>query len=104
MTRNQHKQLWQDPVYVRRVQIMAEVLKADGCTGVPDFYLNGCLEHDIAYKIHRDHLGRKITKRTADKRFRWYIQHHSPFGMYSPMAWCRWLAVTVFGHRAWNHK
>ena len=104
MTKKEHNLLWQQPAYADLIKIKAAWVDADGCTGVPEFYHNGCLEHDIAYRTHRDPLGYKITQRTADTRFRWYIQHHSPFGIFSPMSWWRWLGVKFFGQRAWNHK
>ncbi len=80
------------------------MLGADGCTGVPDFYLLGCLEHDIAYRTHKDPLCKPITKAEADQRLRWYISNNSVFGDLSPMAWWRWLAVKWFANKAWEKK
>ena len=95
---------WADPAYVVRVEKLATALKADGCSGVPDFYLLGCLEHDIAYRTHCDAYGYPTTKRRADKHLRWYIQMRSPFDGFSPMAWWRWQAVKWWGKKAWTHK
>lgn len=102
MTRRQHAKLWRDPQYVMRVEAICASLACDGCSGVPDFYLMGCLEHDIAYRLGLDPLGRCITKAEADKRLRWYIQNHSIFGWWSPMAWWRWWAVKEFANKAWQ--
>jgi len=104
MTRQQHKQIWASSYYREWVRYRAAKLKADGCTGVPDFYRDGCLEHDLAYRLHRDSMDLPITKAEADRRFRWYIQHHSWFGLCSPMSWWRWAAVKWFGNKAWNHE
>jgi len=104
MTRKEHQALWADPAYIKRVEAIAAEIDADGCTGVPDFYLLGCLEHDIAYRLHRDPIGDPISKPEADIRFRWYIQHHSWFGLASPMAWWRWAAVKWFANKAWHHE
>lgn len=81
---------------------MAVDLKSDGCTRVPDFYLDGCFEHDVAYRSGHDPLGQQVTRREADKRFRWYIQVESPFGAFSPMSWWRWAMVRLFGGKAWR--
>lgn len=104
MTFQQYVAMWRDPQYVLRVERIAAILKADGCTGVPDFYLLGCLEHDIAYRTHCDPWGRPLNKRTADMRLRWYISMRSVFDGYSPMAWWRWLAVKWWGKKAWAHQ
>jgi len=104
MTRLQHRELWREPLYEELVRGKAASIGADGCTGVPDFYLLGCLEHDIAYRTHCDPLGAAITKAEADLRFKWYIQQHSWFGSWSPMAWWRWGAVKHFADRAWNYE
>ena len=97
-----HRALWHDPTYVLRIEALCAALNCDGCTGVPDFYLNGCLEHDIAYRTGRDALGNIITRAEADDRLRWYIQDHSVFGWLSPMAWWRWWAVREFAAKAWK--
>ena len=100
MTRTEYEAQW-TASYVQLVEIIAAALHADGCTGVPDFYLLGCLEHDIAYRTHRDPYGHPVDRDTADKRLRWYIQMRSPFGTVSPMAWWRWLAVRWWAKKAW---
>lgn len=102
MTRRQHKHLWTQPWYIAHIERQCAALGCDGCTGVPDFYLMGCQEHDIAYRTGHDPLGFRITKAEADERFRWYIQNHSVFGNWSPMAWWRWWAVRELGAKAWK--
>jgi len=102
MTRKDYEARWADAWYVHAVAEQAAALKADGCTGVPDFYLFGCLEHDIAYRTHRDPYGFPLTREDADQRLRWYIQMRSPFGLLSPMSWWRWLAVKWFAGKAWE--
>jgi hypothetical protein len=102
MTRAEHKALWQTPSYIAAVERQCAELGCDGCTGVPDFYLMGCLEHDIAYHTGHDPRGQRITKDEADERLRWYIQNHSVLGWASPMAWWRWWAVKEFAGKAWH--
>lgn len=101
MTRKEYMARW-DAAYVELVEYKAAEVHADGCTGVPDFYLLGCLEHDIAYRTHKDPLGIPLTKEEADQRLRWYVQMRSPFGLLSPMSWWRWAGVKWFAGRAWN--
>jgi len=85
--------------YWTRVWALAQVLESDGCTGVPDWYLPACHEHDIAYRTGMDPLGRLISRAEADRRLRDAIQARSPFGRLSPMSWWRWAAVRAFGRR-----
>lgn len=89
-------------MYIAAVERKCAELGCDGCTGVPDFYLMGCLEHDIAYRTGRDPLGRRVTKAEADERLLWYVQNHSVFGRWSPMAWWRWGYVHLFVGKAWK--
>ena len=93
MSRETYLKLWKTPGYWLAVRAIAGDLKADGCTGVPDFYRDGCLEHDIMYRTHHDLFGISITKEEADLRLKWYIQAHSWFGSWSPMAWWRYRAL-----------
>ena len=97
-----YKTRWANPDYRTLVRQQAKGLKSDGCSGVPDFHRDGCLEHDIAYRTGRDPLGHEISRAEADKRLRWYIQIHSRLGGASPMAWWRWAGVRVFGRKSWN--
>lgn len=85
------------------VRARARELGSDGCSGVLDFYLDSCLEHDIHYRTHCWLDGTPITRRKADKRFRNVIQSRSWFGSYSPMAWWRWAGLRRFGGNAWRN-
>ena len=102
MTRRGHARLWRMPDYIALVESKCAALGCDGCTGVPDFFLMGCLEHDIAYRTGRDPFGKPITKREADERLKWYIQNHSVFGRLSPLAMWRWWFVRTFVSKAWR--
>lgn len=88
--------------YWQRVRDRAAELHADGCTGVPDFYLDACLEHDVHYRTGRRLDGTPITRAGADAQFRWAIQSRSPFGFLSPMSWWRWLGVRIAGASSWH--
>lgn len=89
--------------YFTRIRRQAAALKADGCTGVPDFYRIACLRHDIHYRTHRTTRGKPITKEWADRHFSSAIRHLSALGDWSPMAWWRRRAVEKLGDKAWNH-
>lgn len=103
MTFAEHRKHWSNPYYQELVKQLAHDIKSDGCSCVIDFFLPGCWEHDIAYKTHRDPLGRTITKREADRRLMWYIEENSWFGRWSPMAHWRYWGVRKFGRKAWEH-
>jgi hypothetical protein len=92
-----------DP-YWSRVRQKAAELDADGCTGVPDFFLDACLEHDIHYRTHAWLDGTPIFKSEADERFRHVMQSRSFAGVLSPMSWWRWVGVWAFGRNAWHKK
>lgn len=102
LTHRQYTRRWQNNWYRGMVRAQAFALGGDGCSGVPDFYVDGCHEHDIAYRTHRDPLGKPIDKKEADKRLRWFIQDHSIFGRFSPMSWWRWWFLDTFIKRAWH--
>ena len=93
-----------EDTYWLQIRVRASKLKSDGCSGVPDFYLDGCLEHDIHYRTHKWLDDEPIFKSEADERFRRVIQARSPFGRISPMSWWRWFAVKTFGRKAWEHS
>ena len=77
-------------------------VKSDGCSGVPDFYRNGCVIHDFYYRTHRNLNGSQITRRQADSVLRRYIMSKSPFGHFSPMAWWRYKGVRALAGKAWT--
>lgn len=93
-----------DDTYWLHIREKARRLNADGCTGVPDFYLDACLEHDIHYRTHQWLDEEPIFKSEADARFRQVIQSRSIFGLFSPMALWRWVGVMVFGKKAWSRS
>ena len=85
-----------DAKYWRRVRIRAKKLGADGCSGVPEFYRDCCLEHDIAYRTHKTVDDVSIDRKTADRAIRECIQSKSVFGRFSPMSHWRYAALRVF--------
>lgn len=81
---------------------IGKFIASDGCTGVPDFFLDGCKLHDFWYRTHRNLDGTPITELQADKGLEQYIWKHSIFGRFSPMAWWRRRALEyIFGQKAW---
>lgn len=69
---------------------------SDGCTGVKDYYIRACHEHDYHCLEGRTLFYDPITRREADARFRHVIQMLSPLGRLSPMSWWRWAGVRLF--------
>lgn len=92
---------WTDE-YRQRVRLVAKALGSDGCSGVPNFYLDACLEHDAHYRLGKTLDGVPITRAQADATFRSRIQSMSPFGVASPMALWRWAGVRLFGGSSWK--
>lgn len=90
--------------YWELVRLMAERLNSDGCSGVPEFYHDCCLEHDIHYRTHFTLLNQPISRSEADRLFRKCMQQRSSFGVWSPMAWWRWIGVRMFGKRAYEQS
>lgn len=87
--------------YWQRVRAEADVLASDGCTMATSAMRDCCLEHDVAYRLHRTVTGEPLTREEADVRFRACMQRRSRLGWYSPMAWLRYAAVRAFGARGW---
>lgn len=99
--------------YLKWVREEAKKINSDGCSGVPDFHKDCCLEHDLAYFWGRDpieayklssgphedgvlwSLAGKITRSEADARFR-KCQGDL-------MGFWRWLGVRIGGRFAWNN-
>lgn len=86
----------------RDLRLISEYINADGCTGVPDFYVCSCIVHDFYYATHRDFKGNIISKLEADRTFKKLIQHKSFWGKFSPMSYWRYLGVRLFGGKAWE--
>jgi hypothetical protein len=91
-----------DRIYWSDVRSRAQELKADGCSGVPDWMVWTCLEHDVHYRTHKTLNGTPITKTTSDYVFRVRIQQGSALGRFSPVSWWRWLGVKYLGKKAWE--
>lgn len=93
-----------DKSYWSTVRAKATALKSDGCTGVADYLVWTCLEHDCHYRAHKMLDGTDIDKATADYIFRVRIQQGSPLGSLSPVSWIRWLGVSWLpaAQKAWN--
>lgn len=83
--------------YWQRVRARAHALGSDGCTKVPDFYVDCCYEHDVHVRTGLTLQGQALTKADADARFRQCIQQHSPLGRLSPLSWWRWAGVRLYG-------
>lgn len=77
-------------------------IATDGCTGVPDFYLDCCIIHDWWYRTHRNLDGTPITFDEANKALECCIRSKSWFGRFSPMAYWRYWGVREFGKKAWD--
>lgn len=88
--------------YWLQIRRWAKKVKSDGCSGVPDFYRDACLEHDYHYANAKTWYGDPVTRAQADARFRKVIQWKSPFGIFSPMSWWRWAGLRLFGEAAWE--
>ena len=93
-----------DDAYWERVEKKAKELNSDGCTGVVDFHIRCCWEHDIAYVLGTTVDGVPQDKATTDAEFRRCIQSQSKFGVLSPMSWVRWLGVKWFGRGIWKNQ
>jgi len=91
-----------DEIYWERVKSRALQLKSDGCTGVPDWFLYSCEEHDIHYRTHKTILSDDLDRDQADYVLRRRVQQGSVFGWLSPISWIRWTGVRIAGNGAWN--
>lgn len=91
-----------DKLYWSGVKEKAEDLCSDGCSGVPDWMIWTCWEHDYHYRTHESVEGWPIKKCEADYIFRRRIQQSSGFGRFSPVSWWRWLGVRFLATKAWN--
>lgn len=98
-----------DEKYWELVRAKAKELKSDGCTGVADFRIDCCYEHDIPYATGMDVFGNTQGKAQTDKEFRHCIQERSPLRhvglkVLSPMSWIRWTGVRLFGRGIWKKQ
>ena len=92
---------WTDD-YRAAIRARALELGSDGCSWVPDFYVDACYEHDVHYRTHKTLDGRMLTFEEANHWLGERIKTMSIFGRWSPMAWWRERAVAKFGLKAWN--
>ena len=95
---------WNKPYWID-VHKRALELNSDGCSGVADWYIWTCHEHDIHYRTHKTLYDDSLTFDEANYILRVRIQQGSNFGVCSPMAWWRWLGVQYLpaARRAWDH-
>lgn len=91
-----------DKEYWADIKSLAQTLKSDGCTGVPDWMVWTCWEHDIHYRTHRTIDGDYLTRKDADYILRVRIQQSSGFKIFSPISWWRWAGVRVLARKAWH--
>ena len=77
-------------------------IESDGCTGVPDFYRNGCVIHDWWYRTHRNLDATPISEKQADVGLKEYIISRSPLGRFSLISWWYYRGVRMFGKKAWR--
>lgn len=75
---------------------------SDGCTGVPDYYIEACWEHDFHYKYAQTLYGDPITLEEANSRIRKAIQMRSKVRWFSPLSWIRYLGVSILGTPIWD--
>lgn len=85
--------------YWCRVRARAKALGSDGCTGVPDWYLDCCLEHDVHERTGMDVNGQAISVAENDARFRECIRQRSRLSWYSPLSWAYWSGLRLW--RRW---
>lgn len=90
-----------DTTYWQRLKEWA-LPHSDGCTGVPDFHVECCWEHDYHFRKGTTLDGEPITFAEANAEFRRCIQSRSRLGRFSPMSWWRWVGVTVGGRAKWD--
>lgn len=86
------------------MQLLAKLVRADGCSSAPDFWFKECCdEHDVYYRTGRDSEGYPITRAEADRRLRLCLRDSAitPIGRFilSPLYY---MAVRLFGSRHWK--
>lgn len=86
----------ENPDYWRRVRARAAALGSDGCTGVPDWHRDCCLEHDVHERTGMDIHGQAISPAESDARFHECLRQRSPFSWWSPLAWAYWGGVRLW--------
>jgi hypothetical protein len=93
----------EDPEF--QLQILARLVKANGCTGVPDFCFKRCCdEHDVAYHTGKDQLGNDISRPEADRKLMRCIDAMALEGETEAqrvLAPIYFVGVRVFGESHW---
>lgn len=95
ITPSEQKQVTEKAI---EVVVEEQSWRPNGCTGVPDIWVECCNEHD------RDYYEQKISRAAADRKFRRCMQTRSRLGALSPVAFWRWCGVRVFGRFFYKAK
>lgn len=85
---------WQQ-ISVAYITALSAAIQSDGCTKVAEIHHCCCVLHDLYWRTGVDEYGDPITTREANARFRRCNQQHSLLGRFSPMAWWRWVGVSI---------
>lgn len=83
-------------------KLVRSYLRSDGCTGVPNWHVKACWEHDFYFRTHHDFNGHFISFSKSNWRFLKRIQKLSWFGAFDIRSYVRWLGVTLLGRNAWR--
>lgn len=83
-----------DKEYWALIEYWAKHYGSDGCTGVKDWYVQACWEHDYHHKYGVTLFREPITFDETNTRFRQVIQMFSKMKWFSPLSWERYLAVS----------
>lgn len=88
--------------YYERLREIADEKGFDGCTMATGARKDCCAEHDFHYRYHIRLSGEPITRKEADDILLRCMQRRGWFGWWSPVAWGRFVAVRLFGAKAWE--
>ncbi len=91
-----------DKRYWDLCEATAKNLKTDGCTGVPDWYVWTCWEHDVHSKTNKTIYGLHLTVGEMNWILRRRIQQASVMGVASPVSWLYWVGTVIY--RWWLNK
>lgn len=90
------------------ISIAMQLLKGDGCTGIPDFNFKGCCdEHDLEYRTGHDFRGRPIERYQSDRKLYKCIQRRLATKLeFKPYLtpWLVWAGVRLVGWRFWCRR
>jgi len=91
--------------YYKEVRKRAKELKSDGCSRpATQLYQDCCYEHDVHYRTGKTLDNKELTRKEADKIFMQCMRKRSLFGIFSPIALIRFLAVRLGAKRCWRGK